>query len=640
MANITLQSLTINNFKGCRHFDFGPAGADCTITGDNATGKTTVYDALVWLLFGKDSKGRKDFDIKPLDADGNVADHSAITSVEAVLDNDGEDMKLRRTYYEKWTTKRGRSDAEFDGHGSDYYVDDVPVKKNAFDDAVGNLVDESTFRMLTNVSYFPEQMKWQDRRAMLFTLAAVKTDAEIMETDAKFTPLAEALGGKTVEDYRKIMSSQRKGLAKTKADTPARIDEQTKTVTELERVDFNALRAQRQEMADREEDFKQQLSKLQSRDSTALLREQRDNLAAQLQALEAENRAFRVSQSTDTSGRDALRREIQSFEARVEQAKSDVALAEQDEAEYKEQVKQLRAEWSMLDNQAFDGSTTCPTCGQELPQKQAAKVRKAWEDNKAKQLQSIEARGIAAGERLERQQIRIVDMQESLALAQQTLEYRRADLAAIPEPGLVTDMPEYAKKKAEISAKIADMDKLISDAKAPAKRKEADLRQKIQATRQDITQMDAAIAQEARLLAARQRVDELMEQARKASEALEKLDGMLFLIEDFSRYKAHFVEDSINEMFEHATFRLFREQINGGLEECCDVVYKGVPYNSLNNGARINIGIDIIKTISDRTGVSVPLFVDNAEAVTSLWGSNCQQIRLVVDETAKELTIR
>ena len=637
---ITLQRLTIDNFKGCRHFEFLPAGADCTIAGENATGKTTVYDALVWLLFGKDSKGRKDFDIKPLDADGKVADNAAITSVEAVLDNDGEDLKLKRTYYEKWTTKRGRSEAEFDGHGSDYYVDDVPVKKNAFDDSVSALVNESTFRMLTNVSYFPEQMKWQDRRSMLFTLAGVKSDAEIMSTEPKFAPLIEAMGSKSVEDYKKILTSQRKGLAKTKADTPARIDEQTKTVTELERVDFDALRAQRQEMADREEDYKQQLVKLQSKDATARLREQRDTLTAQLQALEAENRAFRASQSSDTSGLDALRREISGLEERVALAKSDVASMEQDEAEYKALVQQLRAEWSMLDSQEYNGSTTCPTCGQDLPKSQLAKVRRTWADNKSKQLKAIEDRGSSASDRLERVQVRLVDMQGQLETMQQTLEDRRTELAAIPEPRPVTDMPDYSEKQSDLFRKIAETDQLIASAKAPAKKKEADLRVKIQATRQDITQMDSAIAQESRLMAARQRVDELMEQARKASEALESLDGMLFLIEDFSRYKAHFVESSINGMFEHATFRLFKEQINGGMEECCDVVYKGIPYNSLNNGARINIGIDIIKTISERTGVSVPLFVDNAEAVTNLWDSGSQQIRLVVDETAKELTIR
>lgn len=637
---ITLQRLTIDNFKGCRHFEFLPAGADCTIAGENATGKTTVYDSLVWLLFGKDSKGRKDFDIKPLDADGNVADHSAITSVEAVLDNDGEALKLRRTYYEKWTTKRGRSDAEFDGHGSDYYVDDVPVKKNAFDDAVSALVDESTFRMLTNVSYFPEQMKWQDRRSMLFTLAGVKSDAEIMATDPHFTPLAKAMNGKTVDDFKKILTAQRKGLAKTKADTPARIDEQSKTVAELERVDFDALRDQRQKLTDREEEYKQQLSIIQRTDSTTRFREQGDALMAQLKALEAENLAYRASQSSDTSGWESLRREIQSLEDRVEQARSDISLMEKDEAEYTATLKQLRAEWSMLDNQEFDGSTTCPTCGQDLPKSQADQVKRSWVENKTQRLKAIEDRGVSISGRLESVQIRIVNLRSYLEDMHKTLELRRADLEHTPAPSPITDMPDYAERKIALSGKIAETDKLIASAKAPNTIKEFDLNMQIQATRQDIMQMDAAIAQESRLNAARQRVEELMSQARKASEALENLDSMLFLIEDFSRYKARFVEDSINDMFEHASFRLFREQINGGLDECCDVVYKGIPYNSLNNGARINIGIDVIKTISTRTGVSVPLFVDNAEAVTNLWDSGSQQIRLMVDETAKELTIR
>ena len=111
-------------------------------------------------------------------------------------------------------------------------------------------------------------------------------------------------------------------------------------------------------------------------------------------------------------------------------------------------------------------------------------------------------------------------------------------------------------------------------------------------------------------------------------------------MEDFSRYKAGFVEDTINGMFEHARFRLFRDQINGGLEECCDVVFGGVPYSSLNNGARINIGIDIIRTFGEKTGTTVPLFVDNAEAVTELWTTGGQMILLKVDGKKKELTVK
>ena len=115
MKSIQLSYLNIHNFKGCKALTLNFAGRSATISGDNATGKTTIYDAFCWLLYGKDSKGRSDFQIKPLASDGQVADHGAVTVVEACLSVDGLGVTFRKDYYERWSTKRG-SDAEtYDG---------------------------------------------------------------------------------------------------------------------------------------------------------------------------------------------------------------------------------------------------------------------------------------------------------------------------------------------------------------------------------------------------------------------------------------------------------------------------------------------------------------------------------------------
>lgn len=133
-------------------------------------------------------------------------------------------------------------------------------------------------------------------------------------------------------------------------------------------------------------------------------------------------------------------------------------------------------------------------------------------------------------------------------------------------------------------------------------------------------------------------MEELRAQAAAASDELNRVDGMLFLCEEFMRYKAKFIEESINRRFSLVRFRLFREQINGGLEDCCDVTVDGIPYaTGLNNGAKVNAGIDIINTLSRHYSAQVPLFVDNAESVTQLTQADTQVIRLVVSESDKEL---
>ena len=152
--DMKLLHLAIDNFKGCQHLALGFQGRCASIYGDNAAGKTTIYDAFTWLLFGKDSRGRGDFEIKPLDPGGQVADHAAVTAVEATLDVDGIPLQLRRTYFERWSVKRGGGEATYDGNTSEYFVDGVPMKKSEYENRIRELVSEDVFRVLTNVSWF------------------------------------------------------------------------------------------------------------------------------------------------------------------------------------------------------------------------------------------------------------------------------------------------------------------------------------------------------------------------------------------------------------------------------------------------------------------------------------------------------
>lgn len=641
MAEIILSRLTIDNFKGCRHFDLEPGRKGCTISGENAAGKTTIFDAYMWLLWGKDSRGRKDFDIKPLLPDGTVADHAAITSVEGEFWADGQPVTLKRTYYERWSTKRGRSEATFDGHSSDYYLDDVPTQKNAFDAAVAQLVgDEETFRILTSVTYFPEQMKWQDRRAKLSELAGVLSDPEIMATDERFRSLIEDMGSKTVDDYKKMISAQRKTLARAKTDIPARIDEQQTTIRSYEGVDFSGVEAEITGLAAREEDLRRQLLELNSEDAAKGFKDQRDKVDAERRALEAENRSHRMLLQSALDGRIYAQKGLLDEEEAIGQQKKDLKRLTEEEAAFKDKIDSLRAEWRMADAREYDGSDVCPVCGQKLPEKKIRQAKAAFDAQKAEELRNIEQRASQVGVDLERTQTRICDLQDGIAAREAAVKTRRAELDAQPEPAPVEDLPDYAAKMAAFLAETDRLDKLIRQAGAPARQTEEKLRADLSAVQSRRRTQEALLAQRAVLDGARARVDELREQAKKTSSELEKLDGQLLLLEDFSRYKAGFVEDTINGMFEHARFRLFRDQINGGLEECCDVVYGGVPYSSLNNGARINIGIDILRTFGEKTGTTVPLFVDNAEAVTDLWTTGGQMILLKVDGKKKELTVK
>ena len=200
-------------------------------------------------------------------------------------------------------------------------------------------------------------------------------------------------------------------------------------------------------------------------------------------------------------------------------------------------------------------------------------------------------------------------------------------------------MADYQVKKNAAMERIAALQGQLADMMTDSNAAMSDLQRQISEARAEISAQRDIISKESLLGYSRKRVEELREDARNAAQCLEAIESMLFLIDEYSRYKTKFIEDSINSLFRIARFRLFREQANGGIEDRCDVVYGGVPYINVNNGAKINVGIDIINTLSGSYGVTVPLFIDNAESVTKIESSDTQIIRLVVSENDKELRI-
>ena len=153
-----LTKLELLNFKGLKSFAIN-INDDVVIRGDNATGKTTVFDSVCWLLFGKDSLDRADFEIKTLD--GGEPIHKVNHEVTGTFTLDeGGTVELKRVYREKYSSPRG-GEVTLTGHTTDYFVDGVPKKEKEYKEIVNSLVDENIFKLITNPLYFNETYSWQ-----------------------------------------------------------------------------------------------------------------------------------------------------------------------------------------------------------------------------------------------------------------------------------------------------------------------------------------------------------------------------------------------------------------------------------------------------------------------------------------------
>lgn len=648
-----LMSLTLDHFKGFDHREFQFEGKNAVLYGDNAAGKTTVYDALTWLLFGKDSQGRTGFEIKPLftsgEHQGEVKDHAAVTSVEAALLVNGAQRRLKRSCREVWTKKRGSSEAAFDGHASEFTVDGVPVKKSEFAARVGEIISEDRFRLLTSISYFASAMPWQSRREVLFDLAGVGGDREIMATDRRFEGLAQAMGDYGLEDYRRMLSARRKGLSGVRNDIPARLDELDKSAQALSGTDFEAAAREREAKQSARDALKAEIEAIYRDSEGGKLDGEIMEAAVALQKLEAANAAHRQSQrAPDTAAEESgLRRSLDALAAADRRRRGDLAYLRQRVAELERESARYRQQQGEIEAEAFHGAL-CPTCGQQLPQDKLEAAAAGF----ARDKEQRKAQAEEAAQRAEKRRRELLDDAAKLEQEQagdegkaaelrgqlDALAEARAEATVAAVASVATDLPGFEADKAELEARLADLrSRRDSQGSAAALRRKV-LYGELSRCEAALEELTGELAKRAALEDVRARMEQLRAQADAAAAELEELDKTLGLIADFARYKVRFIEQSINRRFELVRFRLFREQINGGVEDCCDVTVDGVPYDGgLNNGARINAGVDIINALSRHYDAHVPLFVDNAEGVTKLERADTQVIRLVVSGQDKQL---
>lgn len=639
MKNIRIKSLRLQNFKCHSSLVLNFDGRNAVLYGDNATGKSSVYDALVWLLFGRDShgNGEKNIEIKPLGADGTVLDHNAETEVEAVFTTEEGELSLRRTLREIWVSKRGASEAVFDGNTSEYFIDGVPVKKYAFTDKVNELVEEETFKLLTSVSHFADGISWQDRRAVLFNVAGVKGDAEIMASDERFLPLIEAMGRLSLDDYKKKLLAEKRGFANTKSEIPARISECQRTLEDISALDFDASRLAVEHLTVKREALGAEVLRIENDSALTAKRIEIREARVELESLENENRAYRASQNSGASDAARIKARIAELEASIARNNKQIGSFTTLISNYDTDIAASRERWIATNREIFSGGK-CYACGQALPEAQLKAAQDSFEASKATRLREIEATANANKKAREQYEARIGEVRSEVEELTKDIESARAELTAAEgmrtEP---SDLPDYAERREKISGRIHILEGELADMAANSGAVKNDILRQIADLNAEISKHREILGRESLLSYTEKRIAELEEDAKNASACLDAIEGMLYLAEEYSRYKTKFVEDSINGMFRIARFRLFREQANGGIEDRCDVVCNGVPYINVNSGAKINVGIDIINTLSRAYGVRVPLFIDNAESVTRLEDTNTQIIRLVVSENDKKL---
>lgn len=639
-----LTKLELLNFKGLKSFTINLNG-DVVIRGDNATGKTTVFDSVCWLLFGKDSLDRADFEIKTLDRGEPIHKVNHEVTGTFTLDEGGT-VELKRVYREKYSSPRG-GEVTMTGHTTDYFVDGVPKKEKEYKEIVNSLVDENIFKLITNPLYFNETYSWQNRRKLLLEMCGDISDEDVIAEYSELKALTDILSGHSVDDHRKVVAAKKSAINKELDMIPVRIDEALRgkpTIDTPRDVLIQEISLATTTLETLEADKALLVNGHAVVDTRAELRDVQRRLIARESELQME---YKKQSALKSNEYDMVVSELNNLSSKVENTKHRLDTSNRDIQLIESTINELMHQRQQVNEDAFvmDIDENCPTCGQKLPAEQIQAAREKAETNfnlrKSKRLeeinQSIELKQQDI-ENIEKRNASLesVETLEALIKAKELVKQTITDEIGQLTAPVLEDDSIYADLKAEEfmlqmkldesntdhSEEIADIDKRIATTKEHRFNLETELNKYEEAKRIDT------------------RVAELETQQAELAAEKSKLDEASYLMDEFIKAKVNMLEDVINSRFKLARFKMFNVMLNGNVEECCETTYKGVPYRSMNNAARINVGLDIINALTSYFKVNAPVFIDNAEAVTEFVPVNSQTIKLIVDESEPQLVVK
>lgn len=646
-----LLKLSLENFKGIRSLELDLDGHDAAIYGTNATGKTTIADGISWLLFDKPSTDEKGFSPKPRDSKGEEI-HNVDSKVEAVFSTDGGNILLTKTFREVWTKKRGSTEAVFGGHTIEYALDGVPVSKGQYDDRLEQLIPRDLAQLLVSPTYFAEGLSWQARRELLLKICGDVSLEEVLQANPELEELRELLckpAGTdlyTVDEYRDIARIRLKKLNDRLKELPARMDEARKGLSG--------------EDADQKEYLELKLkhyrgSALERQKELAALKASGPALAIRqkIQAIQAQEMDARQEWSlAGLKENEAVTARLNEANAHLEELsmrlknliKWSIPDAETELKRLEEMREKLNAQYREVKARTYPASENCPYCGQPLPEEKYQEALARFNQEKSKELERIVksaepcSRNEIAAQKdvLAKMRLHKVNLEaKTEALEEEVKELKSAQKPQEPFEATGT----YISLQAQMKALKEDM----TNAERVLRDEAAKLQHGIDADNAEARHIEKQLADIDADERTRARISDLDLELKNAGIEYEKAQHGLDLCDLYTKTKISMLDHQINSKFHTVSFQLFESQINGGIKECCKVLVPGpgslVRYESANHAARINAGLEIIDTLAEHFGHSLPVFVDNAESVVSLAPVRTQVIRLVVSESDPRLRV-
>ena len=655
---VMIKSIELHYFKGIRSLamEFGPEVTE--ISGPNGCGKSTVADAFTWCLFGKNMKGESDtkFLVKTVDANGVEIPH-VNHEVKLVLEVNGAQMELKRILVPEYD-----KDDNLNGNHTEYYYNEVPLKKSEYDQKVKAIMDEDVFKLITSPFAFL-QIEWKKQRELLMNMVGDVNDEMVAAGNADFTGLLDKLTGKTLNEYRKELACKLGRVNDEMVAIPVRIDElkrnmpegataadlQRKAEIEDELTHIEA--AEKSLAAAADEASKEYMQKTMAlnqlkqkrflvlQDAETVERMKIHEANSKYNEAEAKYKALQLDETSDAE-------EVRLNEIRMQQN----IQAQRDNIKANtQQMDMLRNKWKDINAQEFDESPElkCPLYGHACQDGAACSQYEANQHGayaafcakKDEQLAKITEQGKSIRAINTQTEALVADLEKKLETMLQDREARKAarivEMAQLdywmkenPKAPLIAsvkgeDLPEYVELTEQIKAEEEKLTKPeTAEPTAEQMQHKFELKKELDSIKAKIASGEIAKANGSR-------IKELEEQLKTLGAEKAMLENERRIADDFEIAKMNEVSNKVNSMFELVSWQMFTRQVNGELVPACIALINGVRWDCANTASMYNAGIDVATSLGAAYGVSAPMFIDNAESIGTIYNpGRGQQIHL------------
>lgn len=655
MKEIRLKELHLLNFKGARdvHVLFNPITT--IISGKNGTGKTTIADAFHWLLFGKDSCDREKFDYKTLDSNGHIIPRLP-HEVSGILEVNGKEIRLLKRVTEKWVRSSGESEATFKGNETERFFNDVPCTEKDYNAKIDEICSQSTFKLITNPAYFCQQKDTVQKNTLLKLAGEIK-DADVAEGNKEFEEFLNLVSDKTISEFKKELNAKKNRIKFELSDKPSRIDEQKRKMPAEENWEElqSQLNAKEKELDAIEERIIDVAKRNEAADNEICgiyseISEIRERIANREEEI---NHNANKEYEADLKEWNRLHEEvaihktdISAYERMIIARRKDVESLEKSKLKLQQEYAVIAKTINEINGRELsftEDDFRCPTCGRvldnndiETKQKDLISRFKARKERDINAQKLLKEANIREGQALNS---KIVECKSQIE------EYYKCIKEITIKREAIESMPLFNKELHRININtMVDSDNEIRN----LKNRISEMQNNIQTlgVKSDIStitdnrkrivfeidSLKAALLNRTAIEQANARIAQLEEEYRTLSAELNKLEGIEYVMEEFSKAKNRAIEDRINGLFKIVKFRWIAQQVNGAEKETCEATVNGVPYSVLNNAAQISAGLDIINAICSSQKICAPIFIDNSESINELPETIGQKILLQVTD--------